>query len=48
MYGCFMQDNTMAYMANFSMTEPEEMPKLPSDILLIQQIMFIKWKNVIK
>jgi len=27
-----MQDNTMAYMANFSMTAPEEAPKPPSHI----------------
>jgi hypothetical protein len=27
MYGRFMQDNAMAYMANFSMTAPEEVPK---------------------
>jgi hypothetical protein len=42
-----MQD-TMAYMANFSMTATEEVPKPPSNIFLIQQIRFINWENVIK
>jgi hypothetical protein len=48
MYGCFMQDNAMAYMANFSMTAPEEAPQPSAHIFLIQQIRFINWENVIK
>jgi len=48
MCSCFMQDNAMAYIANFSMTAPEEAPKPPSHIFLIQQIRFINWENVIK
>jgi hypothetical protein len=40
-----MQGNAMAY-ANFS--APEEAPKLPSHIFLIQQIRFINWENIIK
>lgn len=43
-----MQDNTMAYVANFSITAPEEAAKPPSHIFLIQQIRFINWENVIK
>jgi len=32
MYGCFIQDIAMAYVANFSITAPEEEAKPPSDI----------------
>jgi hypothetical protein len=49
MYGCFMQNNAMVNVVNFTQITLEKAQKQPSDIILkIKQIRVINWKNVLQ